>query len=308
MEYIIKSLILLIKICLANGAMFVKEETYLKIENGEQLVGRPVPFENTINEQYCTILCTSVDTCTGVSYKDGNCTGIITFVYPDEGVTHILTSKTLSYRKHPGPPEMCIHFEDLSKMTLNGAIATTGFIGQGLDFPNSGSLGQTADAGIWKGKACFVTPQTCKNGFTLSFWAKIRSSNPDYSGFITTLKYGTQGMNIRTDDGSLHFWVRMESATVSGSVSYSGHWDKWTQIALTLSKPSAGPHLTIYFNGVFQDSKPFWSGGPYQPNDGRLVFGRRYVDQDNYYGSAVLDELCSWNMMLSDEQIYLIPI
>ena len=300
------NLILLIKICLISGAMFIKEETYLKIENGNQLVGKPVSFGKTINEQYCNMKCTSVDSCTGVSYEDGNCTGIITFGYHNEGVVHIATPTNLMYRKYPGPPEMCLHFEDLSQMTLNGARAEAGYIGQGLGFTVNadGSWGQTADASIWKGKACFVTPQSCSNGFTLSFWAKIQELSPNHGGFITTLKSGLQGMNIRRVQGSLLFFMRLESGSVGMSVGYDEHWDKWAHIALNLSKPSRGSTVTIYYNGVFQESKPLNSGGPYQPNAGRLLFGRRFVDEDDHYGSAILDEVCSWNMMLSDTQIF----
>lgn len=238
MHCITKILILLIKICVATGAMFVKEETFLKIENGEQLVGKTVPFGKTINEQYCTMKCTSVDACTGVSYNGEECTGIITFGYPDEGVVIIATLANLLYKKYAGPPEMCIHFEDLSQMTLNGAAAEAGYVGQGLGFTAiaDGSTGQTVDAGIWKGKACFVTPQSCRNGFTLSFWAKIHNLSQDKGGFLTTIDTSTQGINIRRVAISLRFCIRLESAHVCVNGDYAEHWNKWTHIAVSMAE------------------------------------------------------------------------
>ncbi len=302
MKLITIYLILLLKTTLILGEMFIKEAMYYKIENGEKIAGKPWHTGKVNTESYCMMECVGVDSCVGVSHEDKHCTMIITFTYPPEGVVHTASSTNAIYRKDRGPPEMYISFEDLSQITLNGAENTTGYRGQGLDFPNSGSTGQTADVGILKGKACFVTPQSCNNGFTLSLWAKIRSSNPGHdSGFLTSFDINKQGINIRRSYGKLYFLMRLASGEADKAVDYSGHWDTWTHIALSMAKP--GSDLNIYYNGMFQDSGPFHNTGSYPPNAGRLVFGRLEVDGNNYYGSAILDEVCSWNIMLSDSEI-----
>ncbi len=308
MKYISKYLIclqltLMLRGTLAIGEMFVKEAIFYKIENGDQFVGKPLSFGKVSNEKYCTIKCSEESSCTGVSYEGEHCTGIMTFTYPAEGVVYNATSTYGIYRKDQGPPEMCINFESMFQVTLNGAVSRPGYIGQGLQFTASvnGNIGQPADAGIWKGKACFVTTQTCSNGFTFSMWAKMSTLNLNDHGFVTTFEANTEGMNIRKNGIYLHFYMRLQSAEYAISVDYTGHWAIWTHITLSMAAP--GSNLNIYYNGAYQTSKSAEHLWIYATNSGRLVFGRRDVDVDNFYGTAVIDEVCSWNIMLSHSEI-----
>ena len=296
--HVMKCLIILMKISLALGAMFVQEETFFEVENGKQLVGKPVPFEKVISKRHCTMQCSMVDSCTGVSYDGEDCTGIITHNYSDDIVVHIATPTNPIFEKDHMPPDMCIHFEDLSELTMNGALPAAGYVSQGLDF---GGTGQTADAGILKGKACFVTPQSCSNGFTLSLWAKIHPTNPDQSGFITTFETGKQSIHITRFGPALHFGMRTESEIYGIDIDFTGHWDKWTYLTLSMVVP--GSDINIYYNGIHQASVPPIKMGPFPPNEGRLVFGKHGVDGNIWYGSAILDEVCSWNIILSEKQI-----
>ena len=39
------------------------------------------------------------------------------------------------------------------------------------------------------------------------------------------------------------------------------------------------------------------------PASGRVVIGRRFVDEDGYYCSVTVDELMMWNRALSDAEV-----
>ena len=64
-----------------------------------------------------------------------------------------------------------------------------------------------------------------------------------------------------------------------------------------------GDAFSLYVNGVSVGGFTVVSGNRNQPGPGRMVIGRRCVNDDGYYASVVVDELLLWNRKLTQQEI-----
>ena len=90
---------------------------------------------------------------------------------------------------------------------------------------------------------------------------------------------------------------------------FSAHFsipNGWTHIVLNYIGPNDGEGIQIYYNGAEVANDTTKSDGTYSAGDGRIIVGRRYIDEDRRYASMEIDELIFFNEALSTSDIKLL--
>ena len=64
--------------------------------------------------------------------------------------------------------------------------------------------------------------------------------------------------------------------------------------------------MSRYENGCYEeeDDDPYVSGVTYTHTTGKIVFGRKAIDDDNYYGDFKIDEMKVFNYALDATDVH----
>lgn len=199
-------------------------------------------------------------------------------------------------------------FEDVSNRTatdftgsndgrIGGSFSTiSGIVGSALELSGNNSW---VDFGVLP-SSCLNRPETCRSGFTISFWLKI----PDFKGNKVLLQLGQH----RFSRGFTLWTRRSQKKNVGFSINTKNrkyYWmqewksDDWNHIALKWDNNTSS--LRIYFNcTVVKVVNKSQKATPLEDDKAsRLILGASHAKKKNM--KLMVDEFAIWNRTLPDD-------
>ena len=78
----------------------------------------------------------------------------------------------------------------------------------------------------------------------------------------------------------------------------------WTHIVINYLGPNNDKGISLFYDGIEEESYTDETGGPRSASNGRIVVGRLLTDQNVGYTSAEVDELIFFNQALNSDAIF----
>ena len=176
-----------------------------------------------------------------------------------------------------------------------------GILGKGLHLNGSAML----DVGDAR-QGCFMTPDLCLAGFTISFWVKD-SAAVDVRNFYLS-SGGTQGNSVGVDvlrkEGGL---IGITTIQEKYEYHFNMPFDVWVQVALSWHSDPGNPQqsLKLYINDTLEyPTLVTLTNSSLNSNTGFNDFrigGPNY--EDSMMANCLLDEVLFWDREISADEV-----